>query len=181
MIQFHSNTQRLIDYWRGLGRGAGAPHRAAVDPAHFSNLAPQTFVLGRTGAGLYPVRLAGGFVGELHGRDLRGANGLTLFRERDRSTLQTALETARRRPEPVVATVHAHAHNGAAIAMEVLFAPLAGNPDRYLGLYQPLSMVARLDGEPIGALAIGALRGVGPANEETPRLKLATLDGRRVA
>lgn len=181
MTEFHSNTQRLIDYWRSLGLAGGPPRRASVDPAHFSNLAPQTFVLGRSGVGMYPVRLAGGFVGELHGRDLRGLNGLNLFRERDRSNLQTALETARRRPEPVVATVHAHADNGAALALEVLFAPLAGDPDRYLGLYQPLSMVARLDGLPIRELAIGALRGVGPANEETPRLKLATLDGRRVA
>lgn len=181
MIQFHSNTQRLIDYWRSLGASGAPPRRAAVDPAHFSNLAPQTFVLGRMGAGLYPVRLAGGLVAELHGRDLRGQNGLSLFRQRDRPALQTALETARRRPEPLVATVQAHADNGAALALEVLFAPLAGDPDRYLGLYQPLSMVARLDGHPIRDLAIGALRGVGPANEETPRLKLATLDGRRVA
>lgn len=181
MTQFHSNTQRLIDYWRSLGRAGGPPRRAAVDPAHFSNLAPQTFVLGRAGAGLYPVRLAGGFVSDLHGRDLRGQNGLSLFRERDRFTLQTALETARRRPEPMVATVQAHAENGAAVALEVLFAPLAGNPDRFLGLYQPLSLVARLDGLPVRELAIGAVRGVGPANEETPRLTLATLDGRRVA
>mgnify|MGYP006199736809 CR=1 FL=1 len=47
--------------------------------------------------------------------------------------------------------------------------------------FQPLSMVARLDGHPVRELAVGAIRGVGPANEETPRLKLATLDGRRVA
>lgn len=181
MSQFHSNTQRLIDYWRRLDRVAGRPRRAAVDPAHFSNLAPQTFVLGRATAGVYPIRLAGGFVADLHGRPLRGENGLALFRERDRFTVQTALETARRRPEPVVATVQARAGNGAALALEMLFAPLTGEPDRFLGLYQPLSLVARLDGEPVKDLALGAIRGVGPANEETPRLRLATLDGRRVA
>ncbi len=180
MSQFHSNTQRLIDYWRGLRAAGGSARRSAVDPAHFSNLAPQTFVLGRTSTGLYPVRLAGGFVGDLHGRDLRGENGLNLFRERDRFVLKTALETARRRPEPVVATVQASTGH-AAIALEILFAPLAGETERFLGLYQPLSMVARLDGRTVVELALGQVRGVGPANEETPRLRLATLDGRQVA
>jgi hypothetical protein len=177
MTEFHPNTQRLIDYWRGLG---AAPRRAAVDPAHFSNLAPRTFVLGRAATGLYPVRLAGGFVAELHGRDLRGVNGLELFRERDHHLVKTALETARRRPEPVVATVQARAE-GAELPLEILFAPLSGQPDRFLGLYQPLAMVSRLDGAPVRDLALGAIRGVGPAGQETPQLRLATLDGRRVA
>lgn len=177
MTEFHPNTQRLIDYWRSLG---ASPRRASVDPAHFSNLAPRTFVLGRMGTGLYPFRLAGGFVADLHGRDLRGQNGLDLFRERDRHLVKAALETARRRPEPVVATVQARG-DGAELPLEILFAPLAGNPDRFLGLYQPLAMVARLGGASINDLALGEIRGVGPSNEQTPQLRLATLDGRRVA
>lgn len=177
MTEFHPNTQRLIDYWRSLG---AQPRRASVDPAHFSNLAPRTFVLGRQATGLYPFRLAGGFVADLHGRDLRGQNGLDLFREGDRHLVKTALETARRRPEPVVATVQARAA-GAELPVEILFAPLIGEPDRFLGLYQPLAMVARLNGAPVKDFALGAIRGVGPANELTPQLRLATLDGRRVA
>jgi len=180
---FHSNTQTLIDYWRGRGGFRGLPTRAQIDPMDFPKLLPQVMILGRSATGVYPVRLAGGFVSDLHGRDLRGQNGLTLFAERDRFNLHTALETARRRPEPVVATVEAFTDT-ASLPMEVLFAPLAGvegSPERFLGLYQPLSLVARLEGQPVRQLVVRGVRGVGPANEEVPHLRLATLDGRRVA
>ena len=70
------------------------------------------------------------------------------------------------------------------IGMEVLFAPLAGpsgDADRYLGLYQPLGLTARLMGRPALSLAVRSIHRTGAANEEAPRLRLATLDGRRVA
>jgi hypothetical protein len=183
MSVFHSNTERLIDYWRSLGGQRRPPARAALDPTAFSELLPQTFMLARVASGLYPVRLSGGFVADLHQADLRGRNALGLFRERDRRELHTALETARRRPEPMVATVEI-VTDGPGLEMEVLFAPLAGGehtPDRFLGLYQPLGRVSRLGDHRVRELAIRNLRGAGAANEEIPRLRLATLDGRRIA
>ena len=183
MSMFHSNTERLIDYWRGLAGHGRVPARAAVDPAAFADLAPQVFMLGRVGSGIYPVRLTGGFVSALHQRDLRRQNALSLFAQRDRLNLQTALESARRRPEPLVATVAASAE-GASIGMEIMFAPLAGadgGPDRFLGLYQPLAMVARLGGQPVELFGVKHLRGANPANEEAPRLRLVAFDGRRIA
>lgn len=180
---FHANTERLIDYWRSRRGEGGLPTRMAVNPSDFAELMPQVFILGRVTTGVYPVRLAGGFVADLHQRDLRLQNGLTLFRERDRLDLKAALEAARRRPEPVVATVDVLT-DGPTLPMEVLFAPLAaavGSPERYLGLYQPLAMVSRLRGLPAKAFAARAIVGMGPANQETPRLRLAALDGRRIA
>lgn len=180
---FHSNTQRMIDYWRSRAEFGGAPDRASLDPAHFARLAPQAFILGRSVAGVYPIRLAGELVCDLHGRPLRGQNFLALVAAEDRFNLQTALEIARRRPEPLVATMEALTDE-TSLPLELLIAPLAtrmGQPDRFLGLYQPLSMVSRLDGGLIRQLTVRSVRGVGPANEETPRLRLATLSGRRVA
>ena len=179
----HSNTQRMIDYWRSQGGFRGLPVRSAINPADFSTLMTQTFMLGRVASGVYPIRLVGGLVADLHKRDLRGRNMLDLIGERDRFNLHTALETAWRRPEPIVATVEVLTE-GPSLAMEVLFAPLAGAggaPDRFLGLYQPLGMVSRLRGLPAQPFAVRDIRGMGPANEETPRLRLATLDGRHVA
>lgn len=183
MSMFHSNTQGLIDYWLSRAGQGCAPRRAEVDPSDFAAIAPQAFILGRAGSGLYPVRLAGGFVVDLHARDLRGQNGLSLWRQRDRMTLQTALEQARNRIEPLIATAAALSE-ARAIEMEVLFAPLAGQNgviDRFLGLYQPLGMVAQLKGGAVRQLAVQSLVSAGPANEEAPRVRLATLDGRRIA
>ena len=183
MSVFHSNTERLIDYWRSRGGEGRLPTRMAVNPADFSDLIAQVFILGRVGTGIYPIRLAGAFLGELHQRDLRQQNALSLFRERDKLEIKAALEAARRRPEPVVTTVEVPTE-GPSINMEVLFAPLAtaeGSPERYLGLYQPLNMVSRLRGLPAQEFAVRSIRAMGPANEESPRLRLATLDGRRIA
>jgi hypothetical protein len=183
MSVFHSNTEQLIDYWRSRGGEGGLPTRMAVNPADFSTVMNQVFILGRVATGIYPVRLAGGFVADLHQKDLRQQNMLTLFRERDRLDLKAALEAGRRRPEPVVATVDVLT-DGPVLPMEILFAPLAaaqGSPERYLGLYQPLALVARLRGLPAREIALRQVVGMGSDNEFTPRLRLATLDGRRIA
>ena len=181
---FHSSTERLIGYWRARAADSRPPRRDAIDPADFADLWPQAFMLGRNGAGDYPVRLAGALLTELHRRDLRGRNGLTLFRRPDRWDLQAALETARRRPEPLVARVSILA-DGAALPMEVLFAPLAAagsaGGERYLGLYQPLGRIPRLLGRQAVELAIDMLQGAGPGDAAPPRLRLAAVDGRRIA
>ncbi|HEY8571465.1 PAS domain-containing protein [Phenylobacterium sp.] len=180
---FHANTERMIDYWMSRAQPGEAPSRADIQPADFRQLMAQTFILGREIKGYYPYRLAGGFVADLHRRDLRGANALHLWADRDRLRLQTALEELRNRPEPLVATAEVVTDAGI-LPMEVLFAPLTshdGAPDRYLGLYQPLSMVARLQGRPATTLSLRSLRRPGAANEEGPRLRLAAVDGRLVA
>jgi len=183
MSMCHPPTDRLIDYWRSRARPGAPPPRTSISPADFADLLPQVVMLGRVCSGIYPIRLAGGLVTELHKRDLRQQNALSLFGAKDRMDLQSALEMARRRPEPIVVTAKAHAE-GVAIGMEMLFAPLAGpedGPDRFLGLYQPLAMVARLREKPVLSFSLEDIRKGGPANEEAPRLRLAAIDGRRIA
>lgn len=182
MSVFHSNTEMLIDYWRSRAF-RGPAQRRPIDPADFAPLAPQVFLLGRTAPGSYAFRLAGGLVRDLFGRDLRGASALELWRPRDAAPLRTALEAARRRPEPLVAQAHALSEH-AALPIEVMFAPLGGDesrPERVLGLIQPLTMVARLRGEAVRRLALEQLSSAGPANEPAPHLRLAALNGRRIA
>jgi hypothetical protein len=180
---FHANTQRMLDYWTAQAANGRAPSRAAIHPGDFRQLLSQVFILGREARGSYGFRLVGGFVGELHRRDLRGVNTLALWSEHDRLRLQTALEETRARPEPLVVMAEALS-GGSSLSMEVLLAPLAahdGGPDRYLGLYQPLGMVSRLGGRPVEELSIRALRYPGAADAEDRAVRLATLHGRHIA
>lgn len=180
---FHANTQRMIDYWTARAQPGRAPSRAMINPSDFHQLASQIFILGREGRGDYRIRLAGGAVRELHRRDLRGADALALWSERDRLRLQGALEDIRRRPEPLV-TMAEVLTEGPSLSLEVLFAPLTahdGGPERYLGLYQPLAMISRLQGHAALELSVRALRHPGAANEEAAPVRLATLHGRRIA
>jgi hypothetical protein len=187
---FHANTVRMIDYWTSRAPAGRAPSRGSIQPGDFRQIMSQVFILGRTERGVYPLRLVGGFVADLHGLDLRGVNGLHLWSERDRLRLQTALEELRHHPEPLVVTAEVLAGEGVSLPLEVMFAPLTshdGGPDRFLGLYQPLAMVSRLNGQHVLELSARSLRRAGAANEqpeadaEAPRLRLASVDGWRVA
>ncbi|CAN5487592.1 PAS domain-containing protein [soil metagenome] len=181
---FHPSTERLIDYWRGKAVNDAVPTRASVNPGEFLDLLPQIFILGRDGKGRFPVRLAGGFVTDLHARDLRGEDALGFWALSHRLEIKSALEVARRRGEPMVVTADIRAVGAPSVGMEVLFAPMTGidgEVDRFLGLYQPIAMIQRLMGRPASELGVRDIRGLGPANAESPRLRLATLHGRRIA
>jgi hypothetical protein len=160
------------------------PPRSAVDPTDFLNLLPQVFILGRRGPGQYHFRLVGGFIADLHGRDLRQDNLLRLWQADDRSQVQTALEAIRRRAEPLVIDCDAHPQAGPAMHMEITFAPLTGaggDVDRIIGLYQPLSPVRGLMGQAALSLSVRAMSTSGAVQAEFPRLRLAAADGKRIA
>jgi hypothetical protein len=181
---FHPSTERLIDYWRGKAAHDGVPARTSVSPGDFLDLLPQVFILGRDAKGRHPVRLAGGFVTDLHARDLRGEDALGFWALSQRLEVKSALEVARRRGEPMVITADIHAVGAPPVGMEVMLAPLTGvdgRTDRFLGLYQPIAMIQRLMGRPALELGVRNIQSLGPANEESPRLRLATLHGRLIA
>ena len=181
-VMFHSNTERLIEYWRAQKIGAANPLRSAIDPTEIATLLPQVFVLGRLGPGRCVFRLAGGLLTDLHRRDLRQQDWLSLWDGGDRMNLATALETARRRAEPIVITAEGAAASGRKAVFEIVVAPLRGDgdaPDRFLGLYQPVSPLAALAGESIDRFTCHRIGAATQAVE--PYLKLAAVDGRRVA
>jgi hypothetical protein len=182
----HSSTELLIDYWQSRISGPGAPTRASIDPSDFPKLLPQVFMLGRRGPGDYVFRLAGGFVGDLHQLDLRGVAFSKLWTETARIPLQTALEGARHRVAPV--RIVAEAQGGPnTLGLNMVVLPLAnasGEVDRYLGLYEPMAPVSTLRGIPAYRLQLITLGAMTIVNEsvatEEPRLRLASVGGRRV-
>src|ERR1700722_10344895 len=116
---FHSNTEQLIDYWREVKGAAAVAMRSSINPTEFAHLLPQVFMLGRKGSGQYHFRLAGGFIADLHGRDLRGEDFLRIWRSQDRAALQLALESARRRAHPLVIEAGALADSDSLARIEV--------------------------------------------------------------
>ncbi len=182
MSMFHSNTERLIDYWRARKVDRLCPARSAIDPADFTDLLPQVFILGRTEKGDYAFRLAGGLATDLHQRDLRGVDFLSLWANQDRARLAAAMEAGRRAGEPVIVVAGARTADGDLARIEFLLAPLRADgliPDRCMGIYQPLSHLGALRGRPLGELELIRFGG-SEHDERFPRLRLATVDGQRV-
>lgn len=180
---FHSNTELLIDYWQARKGSRGAPARASIDPADLRAVLPQLFIIGRRRAGQYGFRLVGGMVDALHGGHLGGADPMRLWAPQYRASLQLAFEAIRRQPEPLVITAEGRTLDGNALTLEIVLAPLtgaAGDIDRFIGLYQPITPAKDMLGHPIETLIIRAIA-PGGAADPFPRLKLAAVDGRRVA
>jgi hypothetical protein len=181
---FHTNTEQLIDYWHSRRIGPMAPARARIDPADFINVLPQIFILGRRAFGDFGFRLVGDLLSDLHDRDLRDENLLNLWEPEDRAPLQMALETIRRRAEPLVIDCDAWPEFGLPMRMEVMLAPLtgrSGDVDRMIGLYQPLAPAAVLMGRRAATLSIRSILSGAGAGEELPQMRLAAVNGRRIA
>jgi hypothetical protein len=86
-------SRQLFAYWDRLRNGRIAPRRFEIEPAKIAALLPETFIV--EGAGLlgYRFRLAGTRICEQFGRELRGANLLTLWDEADRDSVASLLRT----------------------------------------------------------------------------------------
>jgi hypothetical protein len=160
-----------------------------VDPCDFADLLPQVFILGRRTAGRYPFRLGGGLLEDLHGQDLRQADFIGLWRAADRPKLQTAMEAGLRRGQAIMVDARGETEGGQAADFEILLAPMisaSGQADRFLGLYQPMSPLQRLYGRALASLSAIRVHTIScaPGAERLqpfPQLRLAAVDGRRIA
>ncbi len=142
---FHPDTQLLIDQWTALAAGdqssAGAPARAAVDPAAFGGRLPRVFVAERLEDDIR-FRLAGGWIEDLHGGSLKGRAVLALWSPVSQPLVRAALNQCVGQTRPVV-IVNAVGSRG--VVVEVVVAPLrgpSGAADRYLGLIAPSATLA---------------------------------------
>lgn len=172
----HAHTERLLDAWR-LSRGdRWLPSRSEISPALLGPLLPQVFILGEAEAdGAWRFRLSGGFVNDLHGRELRGERFLDLWAPADRAKAAAALERARTGGEPVVLKAVGVAMQDRRLGLELTLAPATGPteaPDRIVGLLQPTSMVARLGERTLHELRLAPPPGAAPRDDAAPRLRL---------
>lgn len=168
----HPNTRLLLDEWRSRRGAQRLPLRTALSPAAFGPLLPQVFVLGLDN-GVERVRLAGGLLADLHGRELRGVDFTSLWAGLDREAVRDALSDARRFARPMLLRAQGVTVDGFAVGIEAPLCPLIGPtdaPDRTIGLYQPTSLTTRLQGRPIERLH---LTSVEPCPESEPELAVA--------
>ena len=185
----HSNTQRLTDYWRDRRGLRLAPLRSSVDPCDFADLLPQVFILGRLAAGRYAFRLRGALLEDLHGRDLKPVDFMSLWSATDRISLHAAMEGAIRNGQALIVEARGVTESGHSADFEVILAPMISHTDqvdRFLGLLQPVTPLQRLQGETITRLnviqtQVASDSNSGSAPRLLPSLRLASVDGRRIA
>ena len=154
----HAHTTRVLDEWtRRRGPARRPPARTELSPVLFGPLLPQMFILADHGAEGWRFRVAGSRLEALHGRALTGAPFLDLWSAGERPRLIRLLDAVRSEAAPKVLACRAEAERGGVLALELTLAPLIGptdEADRMLGLHQPLSRLANLEGRPVGPLSL---------------------------
>jgi hypothetical protein len=179
----HSNTARMLAYWDARRDGDDAPKRSTIDPADFSDILTQTFMIGRERAGAYPFRLAGALLNDLHQAPLTGSDFALMWGPSDRPRLQSAVEAALARGRSLVIQGLGRSLTGAQARLEIMLAPLAGprgQVDRMLGFYQPVSPLFRLQNKRIERLFL-LDASFADGEDASSLLRLAAMDGRRIA
>lgn len=147
----HTNTKALYEYWNTRRLGRTAPARADIAPRDLSGLLAHLFLLRRMDADHHVFRLAGSALCQMHKREFKDQNFLSLWRGHDRAHMSALLEGALSAPAPATALVEAQSIDGRAVEVEIAILPLKGPEglvDRVLGLYQPLN-AGRLCGRPV--------------------------------
>ena len=141
-------------------------------------------MIGRSRSGVYPIRLAGALLEDLHRRTLLAADFMSLWTMSDRPRLATAIEAALYSGEALVAQALGRTLKGHQAKLEIVLAPLAnanGEVARMLGLYQPVSPLFRLQGEAIERLFLSDIAFAESGLAPPSPLRIAAVDGRRIA
>jgi hypothetical protein len=84
-------TRQLYAYWDHVRNGRVAPRRFEIEPSMIAAVLPETFIVEGTGALGYRFRLAGTRICEQFGRELRGADLLSLWQGADRDAVASLL------------------------------------------------------------------------------------------
>lgn len=150
-------TIELFRYWNTLRGSRPAPRRAEVEPADIRRLLADTFILD-AGTGLF--RLAGTRLCAAYGRELKGTPLASLFRADDRPIVSRLVETSAQAASVVTLTVTATSARGRLLDCEMLFLPLACEPDelRLLGSVLPVRRPYWLGADPLIENRLASLR-----------------------
>jgi hypothetical protein len=84
-------SRQLYAYWDRVRNGRVAPRRFEIEPAKIAALLPETFIAECAGLLGYRFRLAGTKICEQFGRELRGADVLSLWEAHDRDAVASLL------------------------------------------------------------------------------------------
>ena len=177
---FHTGTTRLIERWSGLN-AARPPLRADFDPTLVADLLPLMFLLGREGDRL-AFRIAGEGLRDLFGRPLRGTDVFSLFTAPAAAVARRAALDSIRDGTPMVLIATGRSDMGGQLPLEIVLAPLIGDhgaADRLVGLIQPTATLAHLEGRPVAEMTVRMAAAAG--TRVRPPLRLATIDGQRIA
>jgi hypothetical protein len=120
----HKTSQTLYSYWNDIRRDRVAPLRLEIQPAHISEMLPDTFILERADAQSFRFRLAGTRICSHFGMEMRGLNFLDIWGDSDRDMLEHHFAATSEFGQVVTMLVEATFSTGEQREVEIVVLPL---------------------------------------------------------
>ena len=145
-------SRQLYAYWDRVRNGRLAPRRFEIEPSKIAALLPETFIA--EGAGLlgYRFRLAGTRICEQFGRELRGADLLSLWEDADREAVSSLLRNVFAEAAVGHGRFRAYTNSNRQASFELLLLPLIHTGEsinRILGAITAIEPPFWLGAEPL--------------------------------
>jgi len=150
----HAVSSELYAYWNTLRAGRTAPERNDIEPGAIRGVLADTFVL-EFDAGIgFPFRISGSRVNALFLRELRGLSFLKLWRETDRSEIESVLQRVADDAQPSLLGAEAKPPGLGALHIEVALLPLRHQGSTHRRILGSLAADAGPDW--LGLVGVGA-------------------------
>jgi len=145
-------SRQLYAYWDRVRNGRLAPRRFEIEPAKIAALLPETFIAESAGQLGYRFRLAGTKICEQFGRELRGADLLSLWEQEDRESVASLLRSVFTDAAVGHGVFRAYARTNRQAGFEIVLMPLIHTGDtvnRILGAITAIEPPFWLGAEPL--------------------------------
>jgi hypothetical protein len=170
-------TMELYAYWNRLRGARSAPERNDVDPSAIRGVLADTFMLDFDEKRGFPFRIAGSRANAIFLKELRGLSFLDLWRDADRSELDSVLHCVADEAQPFLIGAEARPPGLGAVDIEAILLPLRHHGlthSRVLGGFAVHAAPAWMGLMGAGPITLTSLRALdsstrwGPPAEDVP-------------
>lgn len=135
----NTTSQVLYQYWNDVRGARLAPRRFEIEPARFSAILAETFMIECDADQGHRFRLAGTRVGEKLGFELRGRDFTDLLAAEDHADIQPLLDSITSRGAVGLIDIDMPAASGRTARFEVIVLPLVHTQERITRLLGAIS------------------------------------------
>ena|SRR5215469_7104327 len=148
----HRNSHLLVGYWSRLRRGRDVPDQTDVDPRAIKRMLSQIFILEASEPARASYRLAGTWLCDRFGFELKGTSFLGTWEAQSRNQISLLMKQSLAMRHPVCISSIGSTADCVMVEIETILAPMsfgAGEPTRLIGMVQFLGDSGALAGRNI--------------------------------
>jgi len=168
----HAATRMLFSYWDALRGERAAPERGEIEPGEIRHVLADTFILEILEDRRCEFRLAGTRICALFGRELKGAEFVSIWNEEARDEARRNVEIVTLETAGVVAGLVGRTPNDASLDLELILLPLrhrSKTHSRVLGALSPSLLPPWLGFDSLSSVTPSSTRVIWPTGRVQSR------------